>query len=272
MAIARVNQFLKALESTPNISELCVKELEYLRKCCTLASLKTNLSEYRTALKNCYPEDSEILANALKILKLSQEEYSTLKTNHKTQIFIDNTNLRPIEDYDKIILKAEELIESRAYTAKAVALCLLTGRRISEILQTAKFEFVDNSNVLFSGQLKTKGSDNAQSEAYLIPVLSNSTSIIEALNQLRELKDFSGLTSKELHSKTNKSCNEAVKRYFEPLVKNCCVKDLRAIYATISYELFCPERISETAYHASILGHSELDLTTAQSYKDFYIV
>jgi hypothetical protein len=47
-------------------------------------------------------------------------------------------------------------------------------------------------------------------------------------------------------------------------------KDLRAAYATIAWEWFAPPHIAQSAYNARILGHSELDLVTVQSYIDFY--
>ena len=47
-------------------------------------------------------------------------------------------------------------------------------------------------------------------------------------------------------------------------------KDLRAAYATIAWEWFAPPHIAQSAYFARILGHSELDLVTVQSYIDFY--
>jgi len=47
-------------------------------------------------------------------------------------------------------------------------------------------------------------------------------------------------------------------------------KDLRAAYATIAWEWFAPPHIAQSAYIARILGHSELDLVTVQSYIDFY--
>lgn len=275
MPIARENlfasQILELVEKSDfeSIVELCKSEVEYLKNQLKITTLKSNFSIYRNTLKTL---DIPNLADCFEVFRLSKEEYKGLKIHQKEQIFDDNTNLRPIYNYDQIILKSESLLDSSAYTAVACGLCLLTGRRLTEILKTAKFEFDDQNNIVFSGQLKTKESDNAQLNPYKIPVLSDPNLIISGLNNLRNLKDFSNLSTKEVHSRCNKSCNEAVKRHYKGLIENVSVKDLRSIYATITYVLFCPPTISETAYHARILGHSELDLSTAQSYKDFYLV
>lgn len=268
MAIARIEQFtaaLTGLQSQDDIVALCTLELDYLRSALELTSFKRTVTDYRNVLKDLGE------TKALELFKLTPEEYATIKAESRQQVYSDNTNLRPISDIDTLLIKAESLIECSSYTALAVGLCLLTGRRLTEILLTATMTPIDEDTVLFSGQLKTKDSENAQTGAYEIPVLTDSETICKALKQLRKYKDLSTLSPKQVHSRCNKSCNEQVKRHFLPLIPQCSVKDLRAIYSTIAYELFCPRNVSETAYTAKILGHSELDLTTAQSYKDFYI-
>ena len=275
MPIARENlfasQILELVEKSDfeSIVELCKSEVEYLKNQLKLSSLKSNFSIYRNTLKSLNIPNVE---DYLKIFRLSKEEYKSLDLHFKKQVYGDNTNLRPIHNYDQIILKSESLLNSNAYTAVACGLCMLTGRRLSEILKTAKFDLDSDNTMIFSGQLKTKNSENARLNPYQIPVLSDPTLIIAGLNNLRNLKDFSNLTTKQVHSRSNKSCNEAVKRYYGELINNVCVKDLRSIYATIAYAIFSPPTISVTAYHAKILGHSELDLSAAQSYMDFYLV
>ena len=268
MAVARIEQFtaaLTGLQSQDDIVALCTLELDYLRSALELTSFKRTVTDYRNVLKDLGE------TKALELFKLTPEEYATIKAESRQQVYSDNTNLRPISDIDEILIKGEDLVDSNSYTAIAVGLCLLTGRRLTEVLLTAVMTPINDDVVLFSGQLKTKGSENAQIEPYEIPVLTGSNLVCDALNRLRQLKNFSELTPKQVHSRCNKSCNEQVHRHFLPLIPKCCVKDLRAVYSTLCYEQFCSPNISETAYCAKILGHSELDLTTAQSYKDFYI-
>jgi hypothetical protein len=275
MAIARVDEFiakLRSLTDPTSIENLCISELDYLRDSLTTSSVKSSLTKYRNAIRSLGDNfDEELALHALRFLTLSKEESIDLKHQYKEQLQSDHTSLRFVKDVDAVILKAEELLESEAYTALAVGIACLTGRRLTEILKTAKFEFIDEEHILFTGQLKTKESENAKIAPYPIPVLSTASILIEALAKLRQLRDFSALTNDQVHSKTNKSCSEQVKRHFSALIPNCKVKDLRALYATICCEYFKPDDYSDPAYMAMILGHSELDLITPLSYQDFRI-
>lgn len=268
MAINRIEEFTSAIatvEDELDIQKLCESELEYLRSELVLTSVKRAVTRYRNAIKVL--SDSH---PALSYFKLTRDEQATVKAATKSQVYSDHTNLRPI-DADDLILKATELLDSASYLNIALGLMLLTGRRATEILKTAELSVVTDESVVFAGQLKTKGSDNAQTSPYEIPVLTKSQTVVDALSKLRQLKDFSSLTNDRVHSRCNKSLNEYVKKHFGKLIPDVKLKDLRSAYATICHEFFCPDHISQTAYFAQILGHSKEDLTTAQSYQDFYI-
>ncbi len=270
MAIERITEFLSKLEScssSEEIKQACTIELEYLDSCLALTSKKRTLTRYRNAIKTINPEHQ-----ALSFLKLVRAESDTIKSESKTQLYKDHTNLRPI-DSEQLILKAESLLESDSYLAIALGLMLLTGRRATEILKTASFEYESEDSVIFTGQLKTKGSDNAQINPYSIPVLTSPENVIQALKRLRDkTSDFQTLSNDAVHSRANKNLNISCKRYFADLIPNCKAKDLRACYAQICYEYLSPDEWSINAYFASILGHSDQDLTTSQSYQDFYLV
>ena len=66
--------------------------------------------------------------------------------------------------------------------------------------------------------------------------------------------------------------NETAKKCFGSVITGVSVKALRSAYAEISSYWLKPDHLSKAKFMASILGHSELDLATAQSYEDFYIV
>ena len=268
MAINRVEDFaaiLKTLTDDADIQTLCQSELSYLRSELALSSFRRAATRYRIAIK-------EVSENhpALKFFKLTKDEQTTIKAVSKTQVYTDHTNLRPI-DPDELILKACELLDSVSYLSLALGLMLLTGRRSTEVLKTAVMSFSSDDTVIFCGQLKTKGSENAQTTAYEIPVLTDSQTVLHALIRLRELKDFTDLTNDQVHSRCNKSLNEYSKKHFAKLIPDVKVKDLRASYATVCEHFYRPQTMTQTAYFAQILGHSKEDLTTAQSYQDFYI-
>lgn len=268
MAINRIEEFISAIATVQDeidIQKQCESELEYLRSQLVLVSVKRAVTRYRNAIK----ELSETHF-ALQYFKLTRKEQASIKAATKSQVYSDHTNLRPI-DSDDLILRGIELLDSTSYLNIALGLMLLTGRRSTEVLKTAELTLVTDDSVLFTGQLKTKGSSNAQIDPYKIPLLTKSQIVVDALSKLRQLKDFSSLTNDQVHSRCNKSLNEYVKKHFCKLIPDVKLKDLRSGYATICHEFFCPDHISQTAYFAQILGHSREDLTTAQSYQDFYI-
>ena len=304
MAINRVPQFIEALTPLTDdkaIKELCDAELVYLRECLgikysfneeglhddviegSVSGLHKQLTSYRNAVISQIPFTEE---NSYKVLKV--RKYVTYHKAFKhlvklpieravrseaqlTQIYEDQSVLIPI-DPDDLILKACELLKSESYLCVALGLMLLTGRRATEILKTAVMNVQTDSTVIFAGQLKTKDSENAQTTPYEIPVLTDSQTVIEALAKLRQLRDFSALSNEAVHSRTNKSLNESVKRHFKGLIPDIKVASLRSAYACIARHFYDPDEVgSVAAYYAFILGHSKKDVTTAQSYIDFKI-
>lgn len=268
MAVNRIEEFtslLSTLKTELEIKQACIDEIGYLDSALTTASKKRALTRYRNAIKTHNPNHL-----ALSYLRLSINESNDLKQASKAQVYLDHTNLRQI-DAQTLIGKALELIQTDSYLNIALGLMLLSGRRATEILKTASFQKIAQSYVRFSGQLKTKGSTNAQTEPYNIPVLCDVDVFMQGFFKLRELRDFSELTHDQVHSRANKALNESCKRHFKGLIENPKPKDLRSAYATIAYARYAPKNWSSDAYYAQILGHSEQDLNTALSYQDFYL-
>lgn len=269
MAVNRIEEFISAITNIDDEVEtekLCESELDYLRSELALTSVRRAVTRYRNAIAEVSKTHC-----ALKYFKLTKQEQATVKAATKSQVYSDHINLRPI-DGDDLILKASELLDSTSYLNIALGLMLLTGRRVTEILKTASMSVITDESVMFAGQLKTKGADNAQTDPYEIPVLTDSQTVVDVLSKLRQFKDFSSLSNDQVHSRCNKSLNEYVKKHFGKLILEVKLKDLRSAYATICHDFYCPDQISQTAYFAQILGHSKEDLTTAQSYQDFYLV
>lgn len=306
MAINRIDEFitqLKPLADEEAIKTLCEQELEYLRNTLNIktiydesgiaqgvegsvTSLHSQLTDYRNAVKlleintcNSYSFEFGRSGNrrietrhlALKYLVKTDIEKIIRGEEKTTGIYQKHVNTREV-DADKVICKAEELLDSKYYTSIALGLMLLTGRRATEILKTASMTVIDEDNILFSGQLKTKGSLNAQTKPYNIPVLTDSVKIVESLARLRALKDFSTLSNDAVHSKSNSTLNDACKRSFKGLIDNPMPKDLRAVYAAICVDEVSHKGLSDDAFIAQILGHAEEDVITAQSYKGFELI
>lgn len=310
MAIARVDEFISALKMAEKsgedaIKKACESELEYLRTSLGIervfneetqqfdlvgsaSTLHSILTDYRNAVRALeltpsitweHERGRSLIREhiALKYLVKNSTERSVRGEKETKQKYKKHTNIHKV-DADSIILVAEGLLDQSkasrpSYQKIALGLMLLTGRRPIEILKTASFVEVDDYFVEFSGQAKTKGSENAQTNPYIIPTLASAEKCIEALEQLRQMKDFSEEANEKVHSKTNTDMNKTCKKVFGELIPNTSLKALRAVYAAICENAYRHETtLSREAYVASILGHSEEDVGTAQSYVGYEVL
>lgn len=268
MAVNRINEFLENLSTTKDLETLVKTELEYLDNELTLSSKKRAITRYRNAIRSALGSDCEVL----KIFKLTREESNDLKLADKTQIrsTSDNQIALNLEDF---LNTAIALIHDRkSYTKVSTGLFALTGRRPIEILKTGNFTIISEDWVTFSGQAKkAKSSNELESKPFDIPVLSNSKDIVEALNFIRSVRDFSELSHDDIHSKTNKTLNDTCKRYFVDVIPDPSPKMLRKAYGEVASHWFKPDTQEKNAFLSDILGHETLDIATSQTYKQFYI-
>jgi len=265
MAVNRINEFLEAVKTSTDLKTLVQSELDYLDNELALSSKKRAISRYRNAIRSTLGPESEVL----KIFKLNLDEIKEFNHQKLVQKDHDHNNLQPLDPVTTVALALEALQSRYSYSKVAVAICLLSGRRSVEVLKTAKFTYISDDRVLFEGQVKKGGLD---STPYEIPVLGNSTQIIEGLAYVRSVALFADLTNDAVHSRTNKTMNATAKKCFSSAITGVSVKSLRSAYAEIASYWLKPDHQSKAKFMASILGHSELDLATAQSYEDFYIV
>lgn len=273
MGISRIENFISKVHpaNTSQVIGFCSTELQYLRKNYETSSMRRALTNYRNAVKKS--QLSEEQKNVvLKKMTLSFDEKELLAKANAQQVSNDLRNLRPIYEIDKYIDVAMSLLSENSYLLQATGLCALTGRRASEIGCTGKFELIegDDTKVLFSGQLKTKERNDVA--PYEIPVLGDAVKIVETLNGIRAKKpDFINNPVK-FHDAASKELNRRVKRFFTFVSdKELSVKDLRSIYGELCFMFADNPAIAKSKYISNILGHSEDDITTGQSYLDFYI-
>lgn len=263
------------------LEKLCVEEFQFLfehHKVSTI--LKTDINLYKNAIQERFGMHPVLLLFKLepKIRREINSQYSQRVKNREGE--------RALYNVDKYIKTAENLLSSSKYIEIALGLCAMTGRRPGEILATANFTLSDeldiyfedqgvislNQGVKFSGQMKTKGSQYAR-DNYIIPTLCSPKKVIDALHRLRELKDFSGKTPKQVDSSTSKQMGVGAKRnfaeYFEGNVKPY---DLRHAYAVITASRYCDNPNQWDKFLSSVLGHSDKDMSTMMSYKTLKIV
>ena len=273
MAISRIDVFIRNAHQTTtphDVQKACVAELKYLRANYQPFSLRRALTNYRNAIKKENFEDNK-QSTLLKSLVMTLDEKAAMSKKEYEQVSNDLNNLRPIHEIDKYIDVATTLLSDNSYLIQVVGLCALTGRRSAEIGCTAKFELCkDENKLLFSGQLKTK--DRGDLPAYEIPVLCEPSKIIETIEALRAKKPQFINDTVKFHDAASKELNRRVKRFF-PFVSDAplSTKDLRSIYGELNFMFEDNPTIAKSKYISNILGHSEDDITTGQSYLDFYI-
>jgi len=269
----------RVVKTLDKLEKTCVNELLYLLREHALSTVaKTDIPSYRAAIEQQFSELHPILC----FFKLNKSERRKMNDNYAKQVKA-RAGERSLYDVNGYIQTAKELLKSDSYIDITMGLCALTGRRPGEILATAiftktskrtidfdfekkKVEIKFDEGVVFKGQMKTKGANDAK-EQYLIPVLCNADWVINALDKLRKLKDFTGKTPKQINSTSGKSQNACAKKefsqFFEGDVKPY---DLRHAYSLICASRFCDNANQYGKFYSSILGHRDTDNETKDSY------
>lgn len=309
--ITRTEEFIHAIENISfdmtnknnvatyrkAVNACCKREVEYLRKNLTLTSLRSALTDYRNAVRTKFEGRALPVTYkdrhsgnghiALKYLILKKEEVKTYDMHEtaRKEHYLHGKSRLIICNHNELIEKADSLLDSSSAYDIAAGLLLLTGRRATEILKTASFEFVDNNHVRFAGQLKNEKCGVAAKGArdnYIIPVLTDSERIINALARLRALKPLQDKTEKEVNTLTSCALGRAVKRNLMGYVKkpvNQSIdnlidynflepKNLRSIYVHIAHNQFEPLAVLSSFAH-DVLGHATKG--AVDNYMDFML-
>ena len=249
------------------IEKLCKAENKALRK---QFEALTTIRRYYTLYRNVCREmlEKDALQIGLRIFNLSPDETKFLNGQYAQKIAVEHRNLRPLKDYEKMLVKASELLEAPSIYDRILGLACLTGRRSAEIACTAQFKPLRDDWMIFEGQLKGK---TRVRDVYKIPVLGESEGVIRATMHVRQQRPQWVDQPLLFHSCGSKELSRRVKRHFSEFMDDPAVKDLRAAYAEVCYRKFGNETITKSRFFSDILGHGEDDNLTGQSYLDFYI-
>ncbi len=255
-----------------------------------LNAAATHMSQIRNAIKtwqqsinltelNSYPQKTKDgIVNqhlALLYMNYSKDEHEKRMQPTKEKKDEQRRNLEPINCLDKYQEAIETLLESHDYRELTVGLIAATGRRPSEILQTAIFTQLGQFEVNFEGQLKAKG----ERDKYPTFTLVESAKVVDGLLRLRrmpEIKEMKQWELFEIDSGKNSTVNTKVKEFFASLInpprgeKELSNKNLRAAYAAIAIYLFCPGNHTESLFIKEHLGHT--GDATASNYEDYQVV
>lgn len=264
------------LSALDDLEAACNQEIARLLQNYKPSSVSSLLTRYKTVLAEMGYRDHPYTL----YFKMPNDLQRELKSEYQGRVTAENRSLRAFWNHEQYLMVAQNLMkDARSYMKIAMGLCAVTGRRPGEILATAKFEKTSHDRIIkFSGQLKTKGSDQGR-DNYEIPVLCDADEIVDALARLRDKKDLSTIPvqpgktlGQAVNLRTSKQQNETVRQYFSQYFEGkITAYSLRPAYALIAADRYKPETITGRAYFAEILGHSEDDTATAASYEDFYL-
>ncbi|MDZ4877482.1 MAG: hypothetical protein CLLPBCKN_006917 [Chroococcidiopsis cubana SAG 39.79] len=225
--------------------------------------------------------ENEDLYESLKFLKdlidtawsAEVSEFTQNYRNKVTDLDADETT-EPI-DPRSLLEEANKVLSSNTvddWRSIVKALCLVTGRRPSEILVTANFQKISEYAVIFTGQLKAKREIRTMN----MPERVNEKIIIPTLATIEQIENGINLLTKEGRRKDPgdnyiKTCENVDKQYsssFSQFMKGSgqTLKDMRKVYAVTTYELF-GQKANKLKWFARILGHKTLD--ASQSYVKF---
>lgn len=263
----RLEDAKKKNPASKHVLAVCRKAHRDLRlNFSSLTTLRRYYTHYRNICREAVPEN--LLGDCLKILNLTQDETLYLNSAYEKKVSEEHTNLRPIQNYQGMIAKAQGLLGERSIYSRILGVAFLTGRRVAEIACTAEFKPTGEKSILFDGQLKGKARVIHQ---YEIPTLGDPALLAKALKAIREEKPAWIDNPMLFHDCGSRELSLRVKRHFSEFIDNPTVKDLRASYAEVCYKMFGTQTKAKSRYFSELLGHGEEDNRTGQSYIDFYI-
>ena len=223
---------------------------------------------------------------SLDYIKFSTEEYIELNNLKQGRVELKNEQIQFLDDPDAIVEKAIALLDSPEWSEMAAGLSVLTGRRSSEILSTARFVQCSDWSVTFTGALKRGG--ETQVLSFEIPTLAPAALVCQALDKVRkQLPDAANLPPEQVNSQFGSAVIAQCDLHFQDLVPCREGKDnlythlFRAVYATIATFWFCPPRVNDVEFKAAIQGHYAIldegdserrrSLTASRHYSDYEI-
>ncbi len=218
---------------------------------------KDYLSDVRNAIKVLDPEHP-----ALDVVDFDKATWTQI--NNRASDRLESRTTKFISHPDAIVKRAEVLLKSYQWSQIAAGLAVVTGRRCTEVMQTAQFEYKSKYSVTFTGALKRK---NEPIECvFEIPTLCEAKLVIDAIANLRDLlgDEIKNLSKRQVASRYSRAVATKCDRYFAELVPPRFDKDnlythlFRAIYATIAAYWYCPPTVPEMEFRAAIQGHYQI--------------
>ena len=218
---------------------------------------KNYLTQVRNAIKVIDPQHP-----ALDVVKFDKSTWVEINNSSSDRIAERDTKF--ISDPEAIANKAKELIASLDWSEVAAGLVVLTGRRSSEVIKTAKFSYKTKFSVIFSGSLKRRS--EPIDVVFEIPTLCEAQLVIDAIANLRRYlgDEVEELSVRQVSGRYSRAVAKKCDEHFADLVPRRAGEDnlyshlFRAVYATIASHWYCPPTVPEMEYRAAIQGHYQI--------------
>lgn len=213
------------------------------------------MTEVRQALKQQLGEDHVVVET----MNFSRDEWIQINLSINDRVAARNEHQSLIEQPDAIVDRAKLLLDSEDWAEVAAGLAVITGRRCTELLQTAEFTYASPYSVWFTGALKRR--KEAMEIRFEIPTLASAKQAIAALKTLRKKVDTVDLALETINRKYSPAVAKACDRHFAELIPqragrgNLYTHLFRTIYARIATYWYAPPTVADVEYMAAIQGH-----------------
>jgi hypothetical protein len=250
----------------------------------TVAQQKNAMTQSRKAVKERFGEAHPVL----EYLNFTTEEWIEVNRGTAATVAEQNEALIPLtpKTVNALVYRATNLLLSREWADIAAGLMLLTGRRSTEILKTARLEPKSSFSVIFRGALKRRG--EPVELAFEVPSLTEATTVLTALDKLRKICPTESMSIEAVNGTLSGQIGAAVDRGFGDLLppvkgrERVHAQMLRKLYAAIAVYFYCPLQVDEVEYRSHIQGHfsGHTDLSLAERrqiaadrhYRGYFIV
>lgn len=269
----RYAEQLHALAEMQNITELRLAHRELLNQ----VRQDRDLDAYDAiqAMKLDHEVMRHLVLPAATKVELATQAAATLEKRATNTIEVNYYQF--IDTANGLLTHAEiggDGLPVQRFSALALGLAMVTGRREVEVLALGRFKKVGEFELEFSGQAKRRGGVD-YSSSYRIYSLIPADQVLAAVDRLRalpEVLELQHLDNTEINRRVAKTLNTTAKRVFGG--EGWVFKDSRAIWARIVFETHFTrdarwKTVNETVFWREMLGHEDMD--TQESYKAFKI-
>ncbi|MGH2478113.1 MAG: protelomerase family protein [Ktedonobacteraceae bacterium] len=249
---------LKKAQTEEEVKKLCEDEMAFWKsRGLVQNSLRNPHSQSRGLVKKSTELSEQVKEWTLTHLNFGEEVWIEINRTAPVRLAERLESQMLLQDPDRILLQAQALLQASRWQDLAAGLAAVTGRRSTEILQTAELRPKSAYSVLFDGQLKTHANEI---KTFEIPTLVPAAQVLDAFARLRAALPTDGKTAHEVSNAFHRGVTTSVKRHFEHLIparpgESISTQTLRAVYMRLAIFFYCPVVIDAEAFVAYISGH-----------------